>query len=301
MGNWSARWRALDQLVQRFGAWWTVAVVAFGAAVAAMTWVTKSISFLSGYGWGVPVLAAIGIICAIVLALSFAAVPATRAWRNFYPVSPATFRAATTPSPESQESAISKLEREMVTLQFSLPPLKEQSQELTGKIDEIERQIVELRGKSTMQSDGLARTDAKSRSDYLNLERKFGFLIDAIRAHHAEGAAKEADKIVSSLGPSLLSATDYPDQQAWSADYRVWHDSLSAIDREVNNLGVVGHTPFLEISRRELENCSEMPPETIRGDRTIVPYRTVYLAQRRYAEGREQMFHYFAAKGALPG
>ena len=85
MPNW-LNWKLIDSTAQRVGGWAGAIAAAFAAAVAIMTWVANSITALAGYGWGVPVLVAIGVVLMIVVALSFAAVPTARAWRTFYPL-----------------------------------------------------------------------------------------------------------------------------------------------------------------------------------------------------------------------
>ena len=148
--------------------------------------------------------------------------------------------------------------------------------------------------------DTLTQVSTKSRSDYLNLERLFRYLIDAIRARDAEAQVKDAEKLVCSLGEKLILGTAYTDSKAWLADYQIWHDNLAAIDQAVISLGVEGYTAFLNIQRRDLEKCAEMPPKEHGADEIIIPYKTVCLAQRRYRDGRDQLFRYFAAKAALP-
>jgi hypothetical protein len=100
--NWLT-WRSADSAAQRLGLYAAAigAILAvYAVAVAAVSWITSSIAFLTQYGWGVPVLAAMGIVLVIVVVLSVAAVPAAVAWRKYHPLpSPALGTEATGASP----------------------------------------------------------------------------------------------------------------------------------------------------------------------------------------------------------
>jgi hypothetical protein len=89
MWKWFARLRAVGEVaVQAHSLLYLSGLIiagAFAGAVAAMTWVTSSIAFLSQYGWGLPVLVAVGVVLMIVIGLSFAAVPAIEAWHRYRP------------------------------------------------------------------------------------------------------------------------------------------------------------------------------------------------------------------------
>ena len=138
-----------------------------------------------------------------------------------------------------------------------------------------------------------------------NFERKFGYLIDAIHARDVEAQIKEADFLVVPLGEKLLAAVGYSGPEAWLADYRSWHDGIAAIDRAIlsQKVKVEGFASYLDIRARDLQQCSETPPtDDLKADSTvIVTYKTVFLVQRRYVQGREQVLRYFATSGALPG
>jgi hypothetical protein len=92
---------------------------------------------MATYGWGVPVLVAIGIVLVIVVGLSFAALPAAKAWRAYHPLAPP---AATIVEPVAQlpetgaweelKSSVGGLARKLEVLQLALPPLEQQSREL---------------------------------------------------------------------------------------------------------------------------------------------------------------------------
>jgi hypothetical protein len=283
MRQWVERFHSASRPVQDFTAW----ISFFGALWVLTSLIANSIGVVSAYGWGVVAFVGMATACLLLLVIS----TCLFAWRYFRTVS----------VDQLKMSDEAMLLRKLDFITTSLSPLEQQNHEISAKINELERNIAELNAKNARESELLTKLSTKVQSDYLQLNRKFGYLIDAIHARDAEEVAKKADAVVSSLGTKLLTAVHYSNAGEWLKDYKIWRDSVSAIDRAVGRLGVEGHSPFLDIRHQELENCSNMPPDGMRNDHTIVPYKTVSLVQRRYTDGREQLFRFFAAKGALPG
>lgn len=330
------RWLAhIDPSVQKISGW-----ITFIAGVGAfLSWVASHIAPLSPYGWGAFVFAGLAAACVLSLVLSLGLI----AWRFFKPLSPTTVPIdASNSAPwkadidstalviEKYIDETSAALRQVLDDRFRListdvdnkiadniranaRSVVDGFRELASKIDAINVDIGrlnelgvsqhgindDLRGKVSHQ----AGAQAVILADLRNLERKFGYLVDAINARDAETQIKQADVVVDHLGRKLLTATGYSDPKAWLADYRSWHDSITAIDRTILNQKVEGFTPYLDIRARDLQKCSETPPtEGLRADDSvIVAYKTVFLAQKRYTLGREQVFRFFAAKGAFPG
>jgi hypothetical protein len=303
MLHWIKRFPAVSQAVEVSVAW----VTFFGLVAGAMTWVATSITGLYQYGWGAVVFAGTGVACVIILVIS-AAIAASR---YFNPL-----------------PAASGAKSNNIPLDALRMSLNEQIQELASKIDEfeirataldakIDKQATEqlkinrtldgmfgtIDGKVEDQSKDIQQLAARVQSDCRQSVLKFEMLTTALRARDAETILKEADKVISSFGPKLIraSAIDYPDQKIWLAGYGTWNEAMAKID----NLLVQWfdhQKPFLDIRRRDYENSSETPPNSIKTDDTIMPYKTVCLAQPQYEKQRENMFAYFSAKaGTLPG
>ena len=327
MSNWlKTAWGFTDNAVQRSAAWLALAIALgiYGAAVTVVSWLTRSITFLAQYGWGLPILAAIAFVSVIVIAmLRFAAVPAAEAWRKFRPL-PETKTdrgVALSAKPETAaDSAPWKADIESLGsavegyIDTTSSALRKDIAELTDTLkgapwnaDIIRLNELgvsqhgindDLRGKVSHQ----AGAQAVILADLRNLERTFGYLIDAIHARDAEIRIKQADALIDPLGRKLLAANGYSGPKEWLADYRSWRDSVTAIDRTILNQKVEGFTPYLDIRARDLEKCSETPPDELKADgRVVVAYKTVFLAQRRYMLGREQVFRFFSTKAGLPG
>ena len=131
-------------------------------------------------------------------------------------------------------------------------------------------------------------------------------LIKAVRAHDAErDVLIPNDETVMSLGKQLTEAkaTDYPDPVAWLSDYQRWHAAIRAIDRVVlawtDAEGFGGYASLLDLQARHFQH-SPMPPDNIRTDDTIIPYKTVWHAQSSYANQRDNIFAFFRDCAAYP-
>jgi hypothetical protein len=182
----------------------------------------------------------------------------------------------------------------------ALELLREQQAALVSDVQRISADIVRLNEAGVAQHH-VSESFRVIIRDLQGLKRSFGYLIGAIHARDLEAQVKQADAVVLPLGQKLIHAVEYTDSKKWMADYREWHTNLALIDQAVANVGVEGHTAFLDIRRRDLEMCPMMPPESLRIDNgVIVPYKTVCLAQQRYMEMRPDVFRYFSVKGALP-
>jgi hypothetical protein len=303
MPDWRERWQFIDGSAQRLGGWAGAIgaiVAAFGAAVYAMTGVTNSISALAAYGWGVPVLVAIGIVLVIVVGLSFAALPAAKAWRAYHPLAPP---AATSVKPVAQlpetaaweelKSSVGSLARKLEVFQLALPPLEQQSRELA---DIVRRDI-----------QTSLKTLVERVSTHERVVASGTYLL--IRALRARDAMREIlipnDKIAISLGKRLAEAkaTDYPDPASWLSDYQHWNAATRAIDRlmmEWTRSPSYEPVSLFDLEGRHFQN-SPMPPENIRADDTIIPFKTVWYVQSSYANQRDGAFSFFNERITYPG
>jgi hypothetical protein len=330
MASWSDRWRVIRRGVLELHAWLALfgAIgVAFAAAVAGMSWLTKSITFLAQYGWGLPVIAAIGIVLVIVVGLSFAAVPIVEAWRRFRPLPPAIPQGAGTAVHSLEATGIDpsleigRVERQIEVLKASLPPLEQHGRDLVTRIDQLGADIVRLNELGVTQHqinddlrtklDRQAGAQAVILTDLQKLETNLGYLIDAVRARDAiRYTLVPNDEIVMSLGRRLIEAamTDYPDSASWLSDHQRCNAALRTIDQlfinwtRVEN-GVAPPNPVIslfDLGERHFQH-SPMPPENIKAEDTIIPFKTLWNVQSRYANRRDGIFSYFHAKAALPG
>lgn len=316
MSNWFKR---LDGGIQRLAAWWTL-LPFFGAAlaiaVAGVSWVTGSITFLAQYGWGLPVLAAMAVVLVFVIGLSYAAVPAVEAWRKYHPLPPPI---SPTRSPETafQTDLSSRLDnlkrqlelfiegrgKDLELLKLSLPPLRADIVRL-NELGVSQHQINDdFRGKLDRQAG--AQTGVLA--DLRNLERKFGFLIKAIRAGDAKrDVLLPNDKTAMALGKRLAEAkvADYADPASWLADYQKWHTAARMIDHLVVSWAKAesfgGYAPLLDLEPRHFQH-SPMPPDNIQTADTIIPFKMVWHAQSSYANQRDNIFSFFETLAALPG
>ncbi len=295
-------WRVADNAVQRTAAWFALllALGIFSAAVAVVNQVTQSISALAAYGWGLPVLVAIGIVLAILVVLSLTAI----AWRYFRPLPPPLpmlpsmeTAAEIEPSPD-----IGRLERRMDLLERSLPPLERQSEEFASKIGEIERAITEIDVKLQTSLKTLAERFSTHEQVVASGAR---LLIRALRAHDAmRDVLLPNDQTVMSLGKRLMYPESYPNAAAWLTDYRGWSAALRAID----NLMIEwtrGQHPTAYVSMFDLKEhhykTAPMPPDNIRSDDTIIEFKTVCQVQSSYANRRDGIFSFFNEKAVYPG
>jgi hypothetical protein len=301
MRNWLKRWQFVDGAVQRLVAWAafvTIVAAAFGAAVAGMSWVTNSIAALASYGWGVPVLVAIGIVLVIVVALSFAAVPAARAWRTFYPIKAVRITDSdtktATPASDGDELAI-----------------------IRGQIDEVNANAAQARRDIVTTMSNLAldtNRDLKATNEKIetlaNLishqDKSFATRIDLlIRALRARDAKRDVllpnDKVAMSLGKPLVEAKSdtYPDAASWLSDYQRWNDAMHAIDYLMGQWAK-GVSPLFDLKERHYKN-SPMPPENIKTDDTIIPFKTVWHVQSSYSNQRDGLFAFLNEKAIFPG
>jgi hypothetical protein len=318
--------RSADDVAQRLGNYaGAIAAIAaaFAAAVAIVSWVTHSISALAAYGWGLPVLVAIGVVLVIVMGLGFAAVPAVEAWRKYHP--PTTEPRSPLPdlSPEighlqrQLEVFIEGRGKDLELLKLSLPPLEQQGRDLATRIDQFGADIVRLNELGVSQhqvnDDIRAKLDRQGGAqavilaDLRNLERKFGFFIKAIRAGDAQrDVLLPNDKTAMVLGKRLAEAkaVDYADPASWLSDYQQWHTAARVIDHLVVSWakaeGFGGYAPLLDLEPRHFQH-SPMPPENIRTDDTIIPFKTVWHAQSSYGNQRDNIFSFFETLAAFPG
>jgi hypothetical protein len=299
MPNW-LNWKSIDGTAQQVGGWAgaiTAALTAFAAAVALMTWVANSITALANYGWGVPVLVAIGVVLVIVVALSFAAVPAARAWRTFHPLKVApdsnTETETATPASDGDELAI-----------------------IRGQIDEVSANAAHARRDIVTTMTNLAQDtnrDLKATNEKIetlaNLisyqDKSFATRIDSlIRALRACDAKRDVllpnDKVAMSLGKPLVEAKPdtYLDAASWLSDYKRWNDAMHAIDYLMGQWAN-GSSPLFDLKERHYKN-SPMPPENIKTDDTIIPFKTVWHVQSSYANQRDGLFTFLSEQAIFP-
>ncbi len=352
MANWHARVRALGEIAVQLHAVITlggIVLAVFAAAVAVMSYVLNSIGKLSQYGWGLPVVVAIGIVLASLLVLSLIALAAAAVYRWWclyrYPDlyrqdtrEPGVPRGSPglTVVPEAAQSApwkadIDKLgsavegyidatranfTNEIGQLRAEINAVSAAHKTLATKADLDERfrpiaaDIARLNEVGVTQhgaTEYVRGQVAALQKEIKDLSERTNHLIKAVRAHDAErDVLIPNDEIVMSLGKRLVEAkaTDYPDPVPWLSDYQRWHAAIRAIDRVVfawtNAEGFGGYAPLLDLQTRHFQN-SPMPPDNIRTDDTIIPFKTVWHAQSSYANQRDGIFASFDEWAVLPG
>ena len=200
--------------------------------------------------------------------------------------------------------SLQEVDRKVEVVRLSLPPLERRLKDQNDLLTVLNKQTLEHgQGIETLGAQGKATINGliSLRSNHIATKNHIGLLVDALRARDAESLVKEHDKIAWLLGPKLLRANDYTDQEAWLKDYGIWREHFGAIDTALSSFGVQGVEPFLFVRDTDLQKCAEMPPESIRGDSIIVPYKTVRIVHLRYVPIRPLVLKYFESKGRLPG
>jgi hypothetical protein len=147
------------------------------------------------------------------------------------------------------------------------------------------------------------------KSDHQQADIRFRMVSTAVRARDTIGVLKEADILVSSLGPGLIAAseTDYPDWKKWNTDYAPWRDGFQKIDNAMNQWKewTEYSNPFLGLRQRDYERASNlMPPVHIISDviDMSTSYKNVCLINPRWEQEREQIFKFLKSKAdTLPG
>ena len=324
MWTWFKRLSDLGEAAMRFHALaWLYGVLAaiFAAGVAAMTWVTKSIAQLSDYGWGLPVLIAIGVVLIILIVLSFVATPMVEAYIRFR-----RHRDSQTGKNEAVQVAnmpTSAISEGLAELDRKIDELRKESEtfeslatkaELADRLNPIAADIARFNDlgvslHSTNESfrdqfkelrGELAKLQSLVESNRKQSEMVYEILSKAIRARDAESIIKEADQQIISIGKKLLEES-YPDEAAWADAYTIWEKAMTRIDNVLSSWQKEHYTPFLDIRRKDFEGGTPSP-SNIKSDQNIIRYKTVWLAQPRYANIRENIFIYFSSKaGELPG
>lgn len=327
MQNWSDRWRVIRGFVLELHAWLALLgaiAVVFAAAVAVMSWVTNSISVLAAYGWGVPVLVAIGIVLVVVMGLSFAALPVAKAWRAYHPLPVPVAAASGTQLPEIDaredfKSAVDRLERKLEVLERAYATDLEQfNSRLSADIARLnqlgvsQHEINDVFRNQIQKIQFSLKTLTDRVSTHEQVVASGTHLL--IRALRARDAMREIlipnDKIAMSLGKPLAvaKATDYPDSTSWLTDYERWKMAVRTIDQLMIEWtqGATGVAPgpatisLFDLKGHHFER-SPMPPENIRTDDTIIPFKTVCWVQSSYANQRDGIFSFFNEKIAYPG
>ncbi|MFZ1922159.1 MAG: hypothetical protein WAU57_11065 [Xanthobacteraceae bacterium] len=308
MPNLLKRLYFIDGAVQRIAAWgafFGIVVAVFGAAVVSMTWITNSITALAAYGWGLPVLVAIGIVLALLLVLSFTAI----AWRYFNPLLsplPVTINAKT------NELDIGRVERKLEVLEINL---EQQDRELASSIGRLNQFHSELAETFSGQSTELQKKLNALQLVVTALDERLSthgqvvangtrLLIRALRARDAmREILKPNDETAMSLGKRLMYPEAYSDALQWLADYQVWNKALTTIDHLMigwANAERSSYTSLFDLKRYHYERAP-MPPENIRSDDTIIPFKTVCNVQSIYANQRDGLFAFFDERAVYPG
>jgi len=212
------------------------------------------------------------------------------------------------------------LATQLETLKASLPPLDHQNSELASKIERIGADIVRLnevgvtqhgvteyiRGQLTVLQGTVKALDA-GLTEHKRVVASGTYLL--IRALRAREAMREIvipnDQIAMALGKRLTDAKaiDYPDFESWLSDYQRWNAAVRAIDRlmmEWTRKPSYEPVSLFDLEWRHFQN-SPMPPENIRTDDTIIPFKTVWHIQSSYANQRDGVFSFFNEKSAYPG
>lgn len=282
------RWLTkIDPSVQKISGWFT-----FIAGVGAfLSWVASHFLPLSPYGWGAFVFAGLAAACVLSLVISVGLI----AWRFFNPLS------STTVPIETSGSAPWKADIE------SMGRAVEQYIDATS--DKLNNNLANALKAAPWKADidRQAAAQAVISAGLGQLDRKFGFFIKAIRAGDAKrDVLVPNDKIAMALGKRLAEAkaADYPDPRAWFSDHQQWQTALRAIDRLVANWASAerydGYAPFFNPEPRHFQH-SPMPPENIRIDDMIIPFKMVWYAESSYARQRDGIFAFFDTMAALPG
>lgn len=325
------RARALGDIAVQLHAIITLAgivLAVFGVAVAVMSYVLSSIAELSKYGWGLPVLIAIGIVLAIVVVLSLAAVPAAAAYRRWRPHEPpppplpifATKEAPAAPANDLEDkisdlkqsvgTTTDDLARHVVRLDSRDDDLAENTKSVLGLVEKLNERMAEFRDRLVeIGADNIRNVDQINKellslqSDRAWVKRTLINLLDALHARDKTASFKGNDHIVWCLGLKLLKTNPpkYGDVDEWLKDYRRWSEALSSIDAAASYLGYPGNRgrPFLDIEPAELEACLVDPPDVIGDSTTLIPYRKVHLAFQQYERYREPLTKFIDQRTAL--
>jgi hypothetical protein len=216
------------------------------------------------------------------------------------------------PADIASKGDLEALGRKVEVTRLEIPPLEQRITELVDLIKEVSNRLTEYR-EAIVQTTAESRQNSESitslqgaitslRSDRAWMKRAFGHLTSALEARDIQAKFKANDEIVWNLGLKLLRTNppQYDGPDAWLVDCRTWHDALFEIDAAKGALGNQDR-PFLDISPMELKACLEMPPDVVAADgNTVVPYKEVHLAFRRYERYRDKVTKFFEMKAKLP-
>ena len=147
------------------------------------------------------------------------------------------------------------------------------------------------------------------KSDLQQADLRFRMVSTAVRARDTIAILKEADGLVSSLGPRLIAAStsDYPEWKKWNTDYALWQAAFENIDDTMNHWKewTDYESPFLGLRQRDYERASNlMPPANIVSDVIDMGtrYKNVCLIYPRWEKAREQIFKFLKSSAdTLPG
>lgn len=296
-------WQFANGLVQGSAAWLALAVLVGGAAVALMSWVTGSVSILANYGWGLPVLVAIGIVLAVILILSVAAI----AWRFFNPLTASPPAVVNAKNAETNPD-IGRIERKMEVVEVSLEQQDKDMARLNQLHSELSHtfssQFMDLQKKLNAIQIVVTALDEKVATQAQVVANGTRLLIRALRAREAmRETLKPNDQIAMSLGKQLMNPEAYSSDQSWLADYHTWNQALRSIDQLMltwTKAESSSYGSLFDLKGHHYERAP-MPPANIKSDDTIIPFKIVCQVQSTYANQRDGLFAFLHEKSVYPG
>jgi hypothetical protein len=163
-----------------------------------------------------------------------------------------------------------------------------------SRFDDLESDI-----KSMLESiNALKEREA---ANYNQVTFQIQMLVGALRARDAWAKFDKYDAVVTSLGKKLLDGF-YEDGKSWAHDQNEWGHNLSEIDMLLAQWSK-HHQSFLRLTHHELEGTPQPPSHIVKDTHeNIVRFKTVWLAQQRYANQRDGIINFFATKAIeFPG
>jgi hypothetical protein len=217
-----------------------------------------------------------------------------------------------------------ELNRKVDVIAASLPPLEQRGSELRANLAELTRNYsgdVDRLNKIGVAQHGV---NEGFRDQFKELQTTIKTLVDRFSTHERVVASGTRllirgicarddrrfilipnDKIAMSLGKRLVEAkvADYPDATSWLPDYQTWEAATRTIDKLMIDWTKEApdmYTSLFKLERRHFAN-SPMPPDNIRSDDTIIPFKTVWHVQSSYANQRDGFFALLDERAVLPG
>jgi hypothetical protein len=141
------------------------------------------------------------------------------------------------------------------------------------------------------------RSIAQNKADHAELRTRVEMLTTAFRARDAESIIRRADQIIMATSTKLLNEPEsYANEPAWAADFAAWKKSMGLVDNIMQQWDT-SHKSFFDIRPQDFERGTRPPPHSnIKSEVNATRYKTVGIAQQRYADIREGILLRFDLK-----